>query len=61
MGRYRVSVVTPLLLLAPVLAAVFGILFFGDTLGWKLIIGGSMTLFGIMCVSLLQEPDKQLN
>ncbi len=60
-GRYRVSVVTPLLLLAPVLAAVFGIFFFGDKIGWRLIIGGSMTLLGIMCVSLLQEPDKNLN
>jgi len=60
-GRYRVSVVTPLLLLAPVLAAVFGILFFGDDLGWKLIVGGSMTLFGIMIVSLHQEQDKKLD
>lgn len=57
-GRYRVSVVTPLLLLAPVLAAVFGILFLGDQFGWKLIVGGSMTLLGIMMVSLNQKPNN---
>ncbi len=59
-GRYRVSVVTPLLVLAPVLAAVFGIFIFGDELGWKLIVGGSMTLLGIMIASLQQEQDKKL-
>lgn len=60
-GRYRVSVVTPLLLLAPVLAAVFGIFFFGDELGWELIIGGLMTLLGIVVVSLHQKSDKKAN
>ncbi len=60
-GRYRVSVVTPLLLLAPVLAAVFGILVFGDKLGWELIVGGAMTLFGIMIVSLHQKQDNKFN
>ncbi len=51
-GRYPVSVVTPLLLLAPILASVFGILCFDDKLGWKLIVGGLMTLVGILLVSI---------
>ncbi len=51
-GRYPVSVVTPLLLLAPILASVFGIVCFGDKLGWRLIVGGLMTLIGILLVSI---------
>ncbi|MBM9604018.1 DMT family transporter [Desulfopila inferna] len=56
-GRYQVSVVTPLLLLAPILASVFGVFFFNDVLGWKLIVGGAMTLLGILVVSIY--PDLQ--
>lgn len=52
LGRYPVSSVTPLLLLAPILASIFGIFCFGDELGWKLIVGGSMTLLGILLVSI---------
>jgi hypothetical protein len=38
--RYPVSLITPLLLLAPVLAVAFGVLLWGDVLTWKLILGG---------------------
>lgn len=55
LGRYPVSSVTPLLLLAPILASIFGVFCFGDTLGWKLIVGGAMTLLGILLVSI--NPD----
>ena len=55
LGRYPVSSVTPLLLLAPILASIFGVVCFGDALGWKLIVGGGMTLFGILVVSI--NPD----
>lgn len=60
LGRYPVSTVTPLLLLAPILASVFGILFFSDTIGWRMIIGGSITLLGILLVSLQQSRQKSL-
>ncbi len=52
LGRYPVSVVTPLLFLAPIIASIFGVLIFGDKLGWKLIVGGTMTLVGILMVSI---------
>lgn len=58
-GKYPVSVVTPLLLLAPILASVFGVFFFGDELGWKLIVGGAMTMFGILLITLTSEAAKQ--
>lgn len=50
--RYPVSVTTPLLLLTPVLAVVFGVLWWGDVLTWKLLLGGFMTLVGIAIITL---------
>jgi len=52
LGRYPVSITTPLLLLTPVLAVAFGVLFWGDTLTWKLVLGGGLTLAGIVAISV---------
>lgn len=60
LGRYPVSIVTPLMLLAPVLASVFGILLLNDEIGWKLVIGGVMTLVGVMMVSVHPEYIMRL-
>ena len=57
-GRYPVTVVTPLLLMAPILASIFGVLCFGDQLGWRLIVGGIMTLVGILVVSIYPQRSK---
>ncbi len=50
--RYPVSLITPLLLLSPVLAVLLGVLFWGDQPTWKLLLGGSMTLAGVAIVTL---------
>ncbi len=55
LGRYPVSIVTPLTLLAPILASIFGVLLLGDELGWKLIVGGALTLLGIVLISVHPE------
>jgi len=57
LGKYPVSKVTPLLLPTPIIATFFGILFFGDTLGWKMILGGSMTLLGVLM--LVKQPGAK--
>ena len=54
LGRYPVSQITPLLLPTPIIATFLGVLFFGDTLGWKIIVGGSMTLLGVLM--LVKKP-----
>ena len=41
-----------MLLLAPVFASFFGIFFRGDSLTWMLIIGGTLTLFGVALISI---------
>jgi O-acetylserine/cysteine efflux transporter len=50
LGRYPVSSVTPLLLLAPILASIFGVFCFEDELGWKFFVGGGINLFCILIV-----------
>lgn len=55
LGRYPVSIVTPLLLPTPVIATFLGVFIFGDTLGWKMILGGAMTLLGIL---MLLKPHS---
>ncbi|MEI2784059.1 MAG: DMT family transporter [Candidatus Competibacter sp.] len=57
LGRYPVSVTTPLLLLTPVLAVAFGVLLWGDTLTWKLMLGGAMTLAGIVVITVPARRD----
>ncbi len=52
LGRYPVATVTPLLLLAPIIASIFGVFYFEDELGWRLVVGGGMTLLGILMVSI---------
>ncbi|WP_020406176.1 DMT family transporter [Hahella ganghwensis] len=59
-GRYPVSLVTPMLLLAPILATIFGILWFDDVLGWRLIVGGLLTLVGITLVSVNIKQLRRL-
>ncbi|HHW75546.1 MAG TPA: EamA family transporter [Xanthomonadaceae bacterium] len=58
LGRYPVSITTPLLLLNPVLAVAFGVLLWGDVLTWKLILGGVMTLAGIVVITV-PVPGRQ--
>ncbi len=57
LGRYPVSKVTPLLLPAPIIATFLGVLIFGDVLGWKMIVGGLMTLLGVLM--LVKQPREE--
>ena len=61
LGRYPVSIVTPLLLPTPIIATFLGVLFFGDVLGWKMILGGAMTLIGVLMLVKPPQKDHTLN
>lgn len=50
--RYPVSIITPLMLLAPVIAVCFGILILNDQPTWKLVLGGILTLLGVLVITL---------
>ena len=56
--RNPVSQVTPHLLLAPILAVGFGILFWGDEPGIRLLVGGVMVLAGVLVVAIRSGVRK---
>ena len=59
LGKHPVSRVTPLLLPAPVLASFFGIFLLHDILGWRLILGGFLTLLGTFTVVVYPELSRR--
>jgi O-acetylserine/cysteine efflux transporter len=50
--RHPVSQVTPYLLMTPLFAVALGVVFWGDRLGTKLLVGGSLVLSGVLLVAL---------
>ncbi|UTW56390.1 DMT family transporter [Kordiimonas sp. SCSIO 12610] len=50
--KYEVSVVAPYLLMTPFFAILGGIVFLGEALTWRVIVGGAMTLLGVLIVTL---------
>jgi O-acetylserine/cysteine efflux transporter len=50
--RHGVSMITPYLLLAPVLAIVLGVLVWGDRPGPRLLLGGALVLSGVLAIAL---------
>ncbi len=56
--RYEVTQVTPYLLLTPVLAAVLGVLVWGDRPGARLLVGGGMVLSGVLVIALRDRSKK---
>lgn len=48
--RYPMSSVAPLTVLGPVFSVAFAILFLGDVLDWRMVIGGVMTLTGVAVI-----------
>jgi O-acetylserine/cysteine efflux transporter len=50
--RYEVSVTAPLTLMAPIFGIMSGVVFWGDTLGMRFWIGGTVTLLGVLIIGL---------
>lgn len=50
--RHPVSSVMPYLQLTPVLAVIFGIIFWGDKPGARLLLGGALVITGILVITL---------
>lgn len=48
--RYPVSSVAPLTVLGPVFSVGFAILFLGDVLDWRMVVGGVLTLSGVAVI-----------
>jgi O-acetylserine/cysteine efflux transporter len=50
--RHPVSQVSPYLLMTPLFAVALGVVFWGDRLGPKLLVGGALVLSGVLLVAL---------
>jgi O-acetylserine/cysteine efflux transporter len=56
--RYDANLIVPLTLLTPLLTIAFGTWLTGDTIGWPLIVGGSMALVGVAIIVI--RPTRKL-
>jgi len=50
--RYPISSIMPYMLMMPVFAVMFGVLVWGDQPGWRVLVGGSLVLTGILVITL---------
>jgi len=50
--RHPISTITPHLLMMPIYAVMFGVLVWGDRPGWRLLLGGTFVLLGILVITL---------
>ena len=60
LSRYPISLMAPFLLLAPVIGVMSGVYWFGDALTWRMIVGGAMTLAGVLIITIREgrrRPD----
>lgn len=60
--KYPVSVLTPYGLLAPLFGVCFGLVLYEEPVTWKFVVGGSITLVGVLIINLrnAEKQDKPL-
>lgn len=56
--QHEVSKITPLLIIAPVIAVALGILFYGDELSPRIVFGGLLILGGVLVVSIRAKARR---
>ncbi|MFC3227093.1 DMT family transporter [Marinibaculum pumilum] len=57
MNRYPVTLVAPLLVLAPIFGVLFAVWLLDEVLTWRIVIGASVTLAGVFIVAV-REPAR---
>jgi O-acetylserine/cysteine efflux transporter len=53
--RYAVTSVAPVTVLAPLFSVLFSVLLLGERLDWRILLGGAMTLVGVVVIAMRQE------
>ncbi len=53
--RYPVTSVTPLTVLAPLFSVAFSVWLLGDRLDWRMLVGGALTLTGVVIIALRER------
>ena len=57
--RYPIPMMAPFLLLAPVIGALSGVVWFGDTLTWRMSAGGLLTLSGVLIITIREGQRRR--
>jgi len=58
--RYPVTTVAPITVLAPVFSVFFAVTLLGDSLDWRIVTGGLMTLAGVVIISLREQALRDI-
>lgn len=53
--RYEATLIAPLTLMAPLTGMIAGVVLAGDNVGWRLLVGGGLTLTGVGIIALRQN------
>lgn len=56
--RHDIGLIAPFMLLSPVLGAAGGALVLGDLVTWRLIVGGCLTLGGVLVIMLRESRNR---
>tara|TARA_B100001121_G_scaffold310691_1_gene344079 strand:- start:11306 stop:12169 length:864 start_codon:yes stop_codon:yes gene_type:complete len=56
--RYPVSIVSPLMLLMPIVGILSGVIVYGDELTYRIIIGGILTMVGVTIITFMNKNSK---
>ncbi len=56
--RYPIPLLAPFLLLAPIIGAVSGALYFGHAITWRMILGGLLTLSGVLIITIREGQRR---
>lgn len=56
--RYPIPMMAPYLLIAPMLGIFAGVLWFGDVLTWRMLVGGMITFTGVLIITI-REGARQ--
>jgi O-acetylserine/cysteine efflux transporter len=56
--RHPIPRLAPFLLLAPIIASVSGVLVLGDSWSWRLVVGGALTLSGVLIITLREARRR---
>lgn len=57
--RYPIATVAPYSLLAPVIGVLTSVWLLGDALTWQLVVGGTITLAGVLLITLRSAPKAK--
>lgn len=57
--RYEVSMVSPYFLALPFFSVAGGVVLMGETVGWHMVVGGSLTILGVLIVTLRNNKRAQ--